>query len=448
MQIKLSDHFTYKKLLRFTLPSVMMMIFTSIYGVVDGFFISNYVGAIPFAAVNLIMPFLMLLATVGFMFGTGGSALVAMLLGRGEKERANGIFSFLVYVLAAVGIIFTVLGFVFLPEVSRMLGASEEMLPYCVMYGRIVLFSLTLFMLQISFQDYLVVAERPKLGFYTTLAAGCTNMLLDAFLVGYLSMGVTGAALATCISETVGGLIPLVYFVMPNGGTLRLGKPYAAFKPLLRAASNGVSEFVSSVSMSFVSILYNFQLIAIAGENGVAAYGIIMYVDFLFMALFIGYSMGISPVISYHYGAQNHMEVRSVLRKSLFVIGASGVIITVLAETLAYPMAIIFVSYDIYLLELTAHGFRLYSFAFLLCGFNIFGSAFFTALNNGMTSAVVACGRTLLCESSAVLLLPMLLGSDGIWLAIVLAEIMALALTGYFFMKNRARYGYAWWEAE
>ena len=320
MQIKLSDHFTYKKLLRFTLPSVMMMIFTSIYGVVDGFFISNYVGAIPFAAVNLIMPFLMLLATVGFMFGTGGSALVAMLLGRGEKERANGIFSFLVYVLAAVGIIFTVLGFVFLPEVSRMLGASEEMLPYCVMYGRIVLFSLTLFMLQISFQDYLVVAERPKLGFYTTLAAGCTNMLLDAFLVGYLSMGVTGAALATCISETVGGLIPLVYFVMPNGGTLRLGKPYAAFKPLLRAASNGVSEFVSSVSMSFVSILYNFQLIAIAGENGVAAYGIIMYVDFLFMALFIGYSMGISPVISYHYGAQNHMEVRSVLRKSLFFV--------------------------------------------------------------------------------------------------------------------------------
>lgn len=448
MDIKLSDHFTYKKLLRFTLPSVMMMLFSSVYGVVDGFFISNYVGAVPFAAVNLIMPFLMLLAIFGFMFGTGGSALVAMLLGQGKPKRAKGIFSFLVYVLIGAGSILAGLGMIFLPEVSRMLGASEDMLPYCVLYGRIVLLSLVPFMLQISFENYLVAAENPKLGLYTTLAAGCTNMVLDALLVGYLSMGVTGAALATCVSETIGGLIPLMYFILPNRGPLRLGKPYVSLRYLWRAASNGISEFVSSLSMSFVSILYNFQLMVLAGENGVAAYGIIMYVDFMFMALFIGYSIGVSPVVSYQYGARNHTEVRSVLKKSLAVIGAAGFVLTVAAETLAYPLAGIFVSYDAELLELTAHGFRLYSLAFLLCGFNMFGSAFFTALNNGMVSAVISCGRTLICESAAVLLLPMLLGSDGIWLAIVVAEIMALLMTLYFFMKHRERYHYDWWVKE
>lgn len=442
MKIQLSEHFTYKKLLRFVLPSIVMMIFTSIYGVVDGLFVSNYVGKTAFAAVNLVMPLLMMLSALGFMMGTGGSAIVAKTLGQGDKERANRYFSMMVYVTVAGGVVLTLLGLVFLRPIVTALGAEGEMIGECLIYGRISLASLTFFMVQNVFQSFFVAAEKPHLGLGVMVAAGVTNMVLDYLFIVILGWGIAGAAAATAAGETVGGIVPLIYFSRKNTSLLRLTKTKIKGKILLKACINGSSELMTNLSMSLVNMLYNVQLMKLAGEDGVAAYGVIMYVNFIFLATFIGYSIGSAPIVGYHFGAQNHYELKNLFRKSLRLIGGWGVFLMLLAFMLSGSLARFFVGYDAELLAMTSHGLRLYALAFLVSGFNIYGSAFFTALNNGLVSAVISFLRTLVFQMAAVLILPRLLGVNGIWLAVLVAELMALGVTLQFFIRKKKVYHY------
>ena len=442
MKIQLSEHFTYSKLIRFTIPSVIMMIFTSIYGVVDGIFVSNFVGKTPFAAINLIMPFLMLFGAIGFMIGAGGSALVSMTLGAGERDCANQRFSMLIYVTAVLGAAAAAVAMIFLRPVSRFLGAEGEMLEYCVQYGRLILPALPAFMLQNTFQSFLITAEKPQLGLYVTVAAGVTNMTLDALFIAVFKWGLAGAAIATAISQMIGGVIPLIYFCRKNTSLLRLGKCSLDGKALLKTCTNGSSEFMTNVSLSLVNMLYNFQLMRFAGEDGVAAYGVIMYANFIFIAIYIGYSIGTAPIIGFHYGAQNHAELNSMYTKSLRLLTIVSMAITVVSVAASGVLSGIFVSYDPALHAMTHRGFMLYSLAFLFLGINIFASSFFTALGNGLVSAVLSFLRTLLFQAATLIIMPEILGIDGIWLSIVAAELMALGMSVFFFKKMRPRYRY------
>lgn len=444
MRIQLSDHFTYGKLIRFTMPSIAMMIFTSVYGVVDGFFVSNFAGKTPFSAVNLIMPFLMIVATVGFMFGTGGTALVAKIFGEGDKEKANKYFSLFVYVSFALGVIFAILGIVFIRPISALLGAEGELLENCVVYARIILAALPFYVLQLLFQSFFPAAEKPQLGLAVTVLAGVTNMVLDAVLVILLPQEykLAGAAIATAMSQFVGGVIPLFYFFRKNNSILRLGKTSFDGKAILKACANGSSEFMSNVSMSIVGVLYNIQLLKYAGENGVAAYGVMMYVSMIFSAAFIGYSIGVAPVISYHNGAQNYKESKGLLRQSLIMIGVFGVGMVAAAELLALPLSNIFVGYDAELMNLTVSGFKIFALSFIFMGFAIFSSGFFTALNDGLTSALISFLRTLVFQIAAVLLLPLIWEIDGVWISIVVAEVMAAAISAFFLVVKRKKYHY------
>lgn len=442
MRIQLSEHFTYKKLIRFVLPSIVMMIFTSIYSVVDGLFVSNFVGKISFAAVNLIMPFIMILGALGFMIGTGGSAIAAMTLGQGRKEKAQEYFSMCVYFTLIGGTIISITGFAAMPWIASALGARGEMLEQCVLYGRISMLTLMLFMLQNVFQSFLVTAEKSQMGLKITVCAGLTNMVLDYVFIAIFHMGIAGAALATAASEVVGGLTPLLYFARPNSSLLRLRKTRIIPEIIGKACINGSSELMTNISMSLVSMLYNFQLMRIAGADGVAAYGVIMYVNFVFSAIFIGYSIGAAPIVGYHYGASNIDELQNMFRKSLKLIGISGVVLFVVSEFASAPLTKIFVGYDQALWELTCGGFRRYALAFLLSGFNIFGSAFFTALGNGVISAAISFLRTLLFQICMLLILPLIFGVNGIWMAISAAEGLALIVTVAFFVTKNKKYHY------
>ena len=440
--IKLSDHFTYRKLIRFTLPSVIMMVFTSIYGVVDGFFVSNFVGKTAFASVNFIFPFLMILGTLGFMFGTGGSALVSRTLGEHKPEKANRIFSMLVYISIILGSIIALAGIIFLRPIAALLGAEGQLLEDCVIYGRIILAALPAYILQMEFQSFFVTAEKPQLGLFVTVASGVTNMVLDVLLVGVFPLGLVGAALATALSQVVGGFIPLLYFASKNSGLLRLGKTSFDSSALIKTCTNGLSEFMSNISMSLVSMLYNIQLLNLAGENGIAAYGTLMYVNFVFLAMFIGYSIGTAPIIGYHYGAQNHAELKGMLKKSSVIISVLSVSMLILALLLGEPFSKMFVGYDAELFELTKRGFLIFSFSFLFAGFAIFSSGFFTALNDGLTSAVISFLRTLVFQVAAVLILPAIWGIDGIWASVVAAEFMAVVVSLIFLKVKQKTYKY------
>ena len=442
MSIQLSDHFNYKRLLRFCFPPIMMMVFTSIYSVVDGFFVSNWTGKTPFAAVNLIYPFIMILGGVGFMLGTGGSALVAKTLGEGDRDRANRYFTMMVVATVAAGIVLSALGIVFLRPIAQALGATEEMLEDCVVYGRIILCFNTAFMLQNLFQTFLTAAQKPQLGLLCTVAAGLTNIVLDALFVAVFRWGIVGAAVATGLSQTIGGVLPLIYFLRPNDSLLRLRPTQMEFRALGKACGNGASEMMSNISGSLVSMLFNFQLMRLAGEDGVAAYGVLMYVNFIFLAIFIGYTIGTAPIISYHYGAENRDEVKNVLGKSLKLMALAGVAMLALAWLLATPLAAIFVGYDEGLMDMTRRAFHICSFMFLVAGVNIFGSSFFTALNNGVVSALISFLRGLVFQVLAVIFLPIVLKLDGVWLAVVVAELCAFLVTAAFLLGKRKKYGY------
>lgn len=443
-QIQLSDHFSYGRLIRFTLPSIGMMIFTSIYGVVDGFFVSNFAGKTPFAAVNLIMPFLMILSTVGLMFGTGGSAIVAKTFGEGDREKGNRYFSLFVYVSAVLGVLFAVLGIVFIRPIASRLGAEGEMLENAVLYARIILLALPFYVLQILFQSFCVTAERPKLGLAVTVLSGLTNMILDAVLVILLPQEykLAGAAAATALSQVVGGAVPLVYFGRENSSILRLGKSQFNGKVIFKACTNGSSEFMSNISMSLVGMLYNIQLLKYAGEDGIAAYGVMMYVSMIFSAAFLGYSIGTAPIVGYHDGAKNYAELQGLLRKSLLMIGAFGVAMVVSAELLASPLAGIFVGYDAELMQMTVSGFRIFALSFFFMGYAIYSSGFFTALNDGITSAIISFLRTLVLQTAAVIFLPMVWELDGVWISIVVAEVMAVVFSVIFLAAKQKKYHY------
>lgn len=442
-RIQLSDHFTYSKLFRFVLPSIIMMLFTSIYGVVDGLFVSNFVGKTAFASINLVMPFLMILGGVGFMVGTGGSALVAKTLGEGNKKDAHRYFTMMIILTVILGLTVTVIGMIFMPQISKLLGAKSEMMADCVTYGRIIIGFNIAFMLQNVFQSFLVTAEKPKLGLFVTVAAGCTNMVLDALFIAVFKWGVAGAAVATGLSQAVGGIIPLIYFInKKNSSLLHTVKTNLEFKPMIKACANGSSELMSNISMSLVSMIYNFQLMRLIGEDGVSAYGVLMYVQFIFVSLSIGYSIGCAPVVGYHYGAGNTDELKSMLKKSITVTALSGVALTVLALVLADTFSKIFVGYDSGLYDLTRHAFSLFAYSFLLAGFNIFMSSFFTALNNGAVSAAISFLRTLLFQTSCVLILPIFFGVDGIWWAITVSEVFASIISVIFLFAKRKKYNY------
>ncbi len=441
-EIQLSEHFSYRKLIRFIFPSIVMMIFTSIYSVVDGIFVSNFVGKTPFASVNLIMPFLQMFGTLGLMFGAGGSALVAKTIGEGDKEKANSIFSMLVYILIAAGVVLSVIGIFYIREIAVWLGAEGDMIENCVTYGMFLLPVLPAFILQNAFQAFCVTAERPNVGLAVTIGAGITNIILDYLFIVVFGWGLKGAGLATAISQGIGGIAPLIYFALPNKSLLHLTKFRYDGKALLKTCTNGSSELVTNISLSIVIMLYNFQLMRYIGEDGVAAFGVIMYVNFIFISVFLGYSIGSAPIVSYHYGAQNKDELKSLFRKSLTIIAVSGVLLTACAELLAAPLSSIFVGYDAQLFDLTRRAFMIYSISFLLAGFNIFASSFFTALNNGIVSAGISFSRTLIFETGAVLLVPLILGIDGIWYSISIAEAAALILSVTMFSVFRKRYGY------
>lgn len=444
MKIQLSEHFTYNKLLRFVFPSIVMMIFTSIYSVVDGLFVSNFVGKTALASINLILPFLMGLSALGFMIGTGGSAIVAKTLGEGDLKRANSYFSMLVYVTAIGGIILALLGMLLIPSVVSLLGAEGELLSNCILYGRISFISMPAFMLQNVFQSFFVTAEKPKLGLAVIITAGVTNMILDLLFVGILGFGLAGAAVATVCGEMIGGLFPVFYFSRKNSSLLRLGKTQFNGRILMQTCVNGSSELMTNLSSSIVNSLYNIQLMKFAGENGVAAYAAIMYVNFIFIAIFLGYSIGSAPIISYHYGAGNHGELKNLYKKSLQLVGFWGILLFVLAQLLATPLAKLFVGYDSTLLAMTQTGFRIYSLVYLINGFNIFGSSFFTALSNGVVSAVISFLRTLVFQIGAVLILPIVFGGiNGIWSSVTVAELLTLCITITFFVRQRRKYHYA-----
>ena len=444
MTIQLSEHFTYKKIFRFALPSIVMMVFTSIYGVVDGTFVSNFVGKTPFAAVNLVWPFLMILGAFGFMIGTGGSALVAKTLGENKKEDANRYFTMLITLVVILGVLLTIIGLIVLRPLSSALGASGQMLEDCVTYGRTLMIFNTAFMLQSVFQSLFITAEKPRLGLIMTVAAGLTIMVLDALFIAVFKWGLVGAALASGLSQCIGGILPLIYFLSSKNDTpLKFVKTKMEGKVLLKACANGASELMTTVSSSLVSMLYNFQLMRLAGQNGIAAYGAVMYVEFAFIAVFIGYSIGTAPIVSYHYGSENHNEVKNMLQKSFKIMSVLGITMMVLAQILASPLAKVFVGYDKQLFDMTVHGFRLFSFYFILAGINIYASSFFTALNNGMISAIISFSRTLGFETLAVIILPIFLQLDGVWLAITVAEICAFVISISFLIAKKEKYHYA-----
>ena len=422
------------------MPSVIMMLFTSVYGIVDGLFVSNFVGKTAFSAVNFIMPFLMMLATIGFMFGAGGSALISKTMGEGDYERANKQFSLFVVTNFVLSAILAILGIIFVREISAFLGASGPMLDDTVTYGRIILIALPAFSMQNAFQAFFVTAEKPKLGLFVTIGAGVTNMLLDALLVAVFPLGLVGAAIATSVSQCVGGLVPIIYFLLPNNSLLRLGKPVWDGRALVKAMTNGASELLNNVSMSLVSMLYNVQLLKYAGEDGVAAYGVIMYVGFMFISMFIGYSIGSSPVISYHYGAKNKEELKNLLKKSAVIMGVTSLMMFALGEGVAGPVSKIFVGYDSALYELTKRGFMINSIAYLVMGYGIFSSGFFTALNDGLTSGIISVARTLVFQTACVLILPMFMAVDGIWLSVFIAESLALIVSVILLVVKRKRF--------
>lgn len=440
--VRLSDHFTYKKLFKAVLSPILMMVFTSIYGIVDGLFISNVEGDTAFSAVNLIIPVTMAIGAIGFMFGAGGSALVSKTLGEGDKDKAQSIFTAIVIINAAVGFAISVLTFIFVEQIVTLLGATPEMKDYAVKYGRIILIGEIAFMTQNLFQNFFIVAERPHLGFIVTVGAGVTNMILDAVMVAVLRLGVEGAAIATVISQVVGSVIPIIYFAKKNTSLLRFRKPAFRTDYIFKTVTNGFSEFLSNVSASFVSMVYNKQLMSYRGQDGVTAYGIIMYASFIFAAVFIGYAIGTAPIIGYNYGAQNHDELKNVFKKSMILNFATGIVMTTLSVVFARLLCSIFVGYNPALLDFSVQAMRIFSIGFIFMGLNIFTSSFFTALNNGLISAIVSAFRTLVCQLVMVFTLPIIWGVDGIWISIVAAEALALCLEIVFLITNRKKYHY------
>lgn len=442
MSIQIFEHLSYRKIIRFTSPTITMLVLSSIYGVVDGFFVSNFVGKTSFAAVNFIIPFLMILSSMGFMFGTGGGALISKTFGEGDLEKAKQLFSSIVYITIVAGIVFCGLGLICIRPFALKFGAEGQLLEDCVSYGSIVLLALPLQLLQYEFQCLASTSGKPVLGLCTTFVSGGTNIFLDGVFLIALGWGIKGVAAATVVSHVLGGMIPLIYFTFPNKSLLQLGKAKMDGKAFAKICYNGASELVNNISMSVVSMLYNIQLLRYASEDGIAIYGVLMYISIIFDNIYMGYSVGIAPIIGYHYGAQNHKALKELLKKSVVIISSSAVLMYIVSLKMAGPLCAVFLGYDKILLNITIHAFSIFRFAFLFSGYPIFGSAFFTALNNGVISMVISGMRTFLFQSASVILFPLIWGVDGIWLSLIIAEAMSAMLTFLLLVLNRKKYHY------
>lgn len=442
MPIKLSDHFSYRKLLRFTLPSIIMMVISSVYSVVDGLFVSNLIGDLALSSVNIVFPVAMIVGSFGFMLGTGGSAIVARTMGEGDQEQANRYFSMIILAVVLLGVVLSTFCVIYTEPIARFAGASDALIEDCIVYGRILLAGSVPFMLQTSFQSFFVVAEKPQMGLALSIAAGVTNMVLDYVLIAVCGLGIAGAAIATVLGYCVGGVLPLLYFLHPKRKGMRLTRTRFYGKQLLHACANGSSELLSNISSSVVGILYNLQLMRLIGEAGVAAYSVMMYVDFVFIAAFLGFSIGSAPIVSYHYGAANQTELKNVFRKSMVVILCTSLAMVVLSELLSRPLSSAFVGYNAELLDITVHGFRLFALCYLFAGINIYASSFFTALCNGALSALISFLRSLLLRGGMVLLMPLLFDLDGIWAAVTVAEGLAAIVSVGLLYAMRKRYQY------
>ena len=442
-RIQLSDHFTYRRLFLFVLPTIANMIFLSVYGIVDGLFISNYVGKVAFASVNVTFPIFSVLGVFGLMLGSGGSAIIGKTLGEQNPEKANGYFSFFVYICIAVGVIMAVIGVFILRPAIELIGVEQNMIHYCMIYGIIGMVTLPCYMLQFLFQILFVTAEKPRLGFWITVITGITNIILDFIFIVVFHWGIAGAAVATGISELIGGITPLVYFSRPNDSLLRIGRPHVEFWALRKACTNGLSEFVSTISESVVSMLYNFQLLRLAGADGVAAFGVMQYCTFIFFSIFAGYNMGVQPLFSFNFGAENQTEMKNLFRKSMILMESGGLAMLAILIIFARPLVSIFVGYDADLVDMAVHGMRIYALIFITCGINIFVTGMFTALNNGVVSAFIATVRVVICEIGAVMILPIFFGLNGIWFSASVAEAGSIIPVILFVVILRKRYGYA-----
>lgn len=442
MAVRLSDHFTIKKLLKAVVAPILMMVFTSIYSIIDGLFVSNFVGDSAFAGLNIIFPFTMIIGAIGFMFGAGGSALVSMKLGEGKREEANQTFAGIVYFTIILGGLISGICYFFVEDIAILLGATPEMLPHAVTYGKILILGEVAFMTQNLFQVFCMVAERPNLGFALSLIAGLVNMGLDVLLIVGFDMGIAGAGIATIAAQIIASLVAFIYFARKNKSLLRLAKPTFNFKNIFKAMTNGASEFLGNVASSVVGILFNLQLLKYAGESGVIAYGVLMYLGFIFNAIYIGYSIGTAPIIGYHYGAENHKELKNLLKKSLLLNAGVGLIMTLFSVVLAQPLSSIFVGYDAELLRFTTEAMRIFSLSFIFSGINIFTSSFFTALNNGLISALISFCRTMVFQIACVFVLPLFWGVNGIWLSLIITELLALFVCVVCLLARKKQYQY------
>ena len=448
MKIRLSDHFTFKKLLKAALAPMLMMVFTSLYTIVDGVCISNFCGKESFAGVNLIFPIIMIVGGLGFMLGTGGSALVGKLLGEKKDLEARQTFTMTIIFTILIGLTITIAGVLLIETLVYAMTSvatgdiSQKMIDEAILYGRLLMAGQVFFMLQNVFQSFFIVDEKPVLGFVFILIGGLTNIVLDILFIGVCKWGIIGAAAATICGYLSGSLGPIIYFLIRKNDYIHFERTKLKLKPLIKICFNGSSEFVNNISSSIVSIVFNMQLLHYFGEDGINAYGIIMYLAFVFTAIFLGYSSAVAPIESYNYGAQNNKELKNVLIKSLIITSILSVSMFIISFTLAEPFSFIFANGSDTLLKITTNGMRIYSIAFLFIGLSIYISTFFTALNNGLISALIAFLRTLVFQIVFVFVFPLFLGKYGIFFAILAAEIMSILLAITFLLIYKKKYRY------
>jgi len=454
----LTQKFSLGRLFKYVMPTIVAVLLASLYSIVDGIFVSNVGGTTAFAALNQVSPIFMIIAAIGFMFGTGGSALVGKILGEGDQERANRLFSFFAYALIAIGITCSVILWFTLEPILVALGVTETMMPYCVAYSHILIPALTLFMLQFYFQSFLATAKKPGLGLLFTVLAGITNVVGDAVLVGVVANGdplkaVQGAAIATAAGLFIGGLVPMIYFLRKNNSLLRLGKADADGKALLKACGNGSSEFFTNISGSIINMVYNSLFLYMIGDMGVAAYGTVGYVNSIFTAIASGFVIGVAPLFSYNYGAGNTDNLKNLYKQSLSIVVIFSVVSTVVIELLTQPLAGAFSHGDEALKQITVDGLSIFTLSFLFKGIPTFGSGLFTAFNNGRVSAIISIVRTLVFNLATIIIVPVIFfhvfGSSyeaafyGVWYSVVFSELLATIMTFGFLKKYRKQYQYA-----
>ena len=436
----LSRAYTLSGLVRFALPSMVMMVFLSVYTIVDGIFISNFVGTLALGAVNIIFPLISLEMGLGIMLATGSNAIIARRLGEGDAALARQNFSLVVLVAVVCGLMVEGLALLFLPQIIDLLGASAAQYPYCRDYPRAMLLFAPALFLQVGFQSYFVTAGRPKLGLLVMVGAGLVNIGLDYLLIPRL--GVAGAGLATGLGYMVPAMAGLCFFARPRGGDLYLVRPSLERGLLWRACLNGSSEMVSNMANAVSTFLFNIMFMRCYGEDGVAAITMALYFQFVFAAVYFGYSGGVAPIISYKFGNGDTAGLRQVVRDSFrFILGISLLNFTV-AILVSAPALLLFAGGNREVASIAQEGFPLFAVSFLFAGVGIFASNMFTALSDGVTSALISFMRTLLFLALAILLLPLVFKEAGLWAAISVAEGMGALVALVCLVLRRPQYQY------